>query len=350
MSNEEAFLLFANCVPVKGARRSVICDLQKSRAQYIPNGLYDILTTMAGWTLSRIKAEFEPSQSSLIDEYFAVLEKRHFGHWTREPEAFPRLNLEWRRPESITNMIVDVDAASTHDYSSIAEQLQESGCLALQIRFYDACQLSEIAAVLKPFEATPLRHIDVIAAYQPEMSVDALDAFCRLHPAVTTVAVHSSPAPFEHAVLPYSSTVSYFAEPLEAGSCGRVHPSYFTFAIEHFTEAQSYNTCLNRKLSIAADGSLRSCPAMACSYGEAKVTRFADVMRREEFVQIGRISKDQVEVCRDCEFRYVCTDCRAVLSDPANIYSKPAHCGYDPYRATWQQAPSSNFAATGVSR
>jgi len=40
-------------------------------------------------------------------------------------------------------------------------------------------------------------------------------------------------------------------------------------------------------------------------------------------------------VCKDCEFRYVCTDCRAYRADAEDLYSKRARCSYDPYTATW---------------
>lgn len=41
-------------------------------------------------------------------------------------------------------------------------------------------------------------------------------------------------------------------------------------------------------------------------------------------------------VCQDCEFRHICTDCRACLDEPEDIYSKPLKCGYNPYTAEWQ--------------
>ena len=49
----------------------------------------------------------------------------------------------------------------------------------------------------------------------------------------------------------------------------------------------------------------------------------------------GSINKDLIDVCKDCEFRYICTDCRAYIQDKNNIYSKPAKCNYDPYNAEW---------------
>lgn len=46
------------------------------------------------------------------------------------------------------------------------------------------------------------------------------------------------------------------------------------------------------------------------------------------------ISKEEVEECKDCEFRYICKDCRPdSLSD--NIYAKPWYCTYNVYTGTW---------------
>ena len=40
---------------------------------------------------------------------------------------------------------------------------------------------------------------------------------------------------------------------------------------------------------------------------------------------------------KDCEFRYICTDCRAYVEDPEDILSKPLKCGYNPYTGEWSE-------------
>ena len=40
---------------------------------------------------------------------------------------------------------------------------------------------------------------------------------------------------------------------------------------------------------------------------------------------------------KDCKFRYICTDCRAYLANPNDMYSKPLKCNYNPYSATWEK-------------
>jgi len=48
-------------------------------------------------------------------------------------------------------------------------------------------------------------------------------------------------------------------------------------------------------------------------------------------------SKDRVQVCKDCEYRWACLDCpAAILATGGSLYEKPAWCSYDPYVGEWQ--------------
>ena len=60
------------------------------------------------------------------------------------------------------------------------------------------------------------------------------------------------------------------------------------------------------------------------------------ILKHELTLEI-MIQKDQIAVCKDCEFRYICTDCRAYKEDPEDDYSKPLKCGYDPYTGVWSE-------------
>jgi len=45
------------------------------------------------------------------------------------------------------------------------------------------------------------------------------------------------------------------------------------------------------------------------------------------------LSYDKIEVCRDCEYRYACHDCRPLTYGPTGeLTAKSLHCSYDPYR------------------
>jgi len=71
-------------------------------------------------------------------------------------------------------------------------------------------------------------------------------------------------------------------------------------------------------------------------YGHISDTTLAEAIEKPGFKDCWFIKKDDIDVCQDCELRHICTDCRAFIKDPNNIYSQPAKCGYNPYIAKWQ--------------
>ena len=75
---------------------------------------------------------------------------------------------------------------------------------------------------------------------------------------------------------------------------------------------------------------------MTKNYGNIKDTTLEEAINKPGFKDLWFINKDKIDVCKDCEFRYMCTDCRAFIKDPENIYSQPAKCTYNPYICLWE--------------
>ena len=44
MNKDKYLHLFSCCVPVKGAKRSIVIDFQRKKVELIPNALYEIIT------------------------------------------------------------------------------------------------------------------------------------------------------------------------------------------------------------------------------------------------------------------------------------------------------------------
>jgi SPASM domain peptide maturase of grasp-with-spasm system len=335
---ESVFVLFACCIPVRGARRSVICDLQRECFHFIPNGLHEILTEHAGKTAAAIKAFYDHEFDTEIDEYFAFLAGHELGFWTDQPDRFPPLDLTWETPERITNAIIDVDAASDHDFGGILNQLDDLGCKALEVRCFHRPTLSELRAILEAARYGRLRSIDLLAGYGPELTPEALGGLAKEHRRVSSIVIHSAPESRSLAPDRAGAVIRYRRGAVDSPlCCGTIHPGYFAIDLETFAEAQQHNTCLNRKISVDARGEIRNCPSLPKSYGNVRDRSLHSALAERDFAALWSINKDQIDVCKDCEFRYICTDCRAYLRDAGDRFSKPSKCTYDPYTAAWQQ-------------
>jgi SPASM domain peptide maturase of grasp-with-spasm system len=316
----------------------MICDLQNQRGQLIPNDLFLILTAMSSLPIDEIKARFEHESDSVIDQYFSMLVEKNFGFWCDEPEYFRDLDLSWRKPGVVTNAIIDVDQKSRHDYKSLFYQLDALGCQAVQVRAYDPLSLESLAHIVAASEGLSLRHLDLVVKFHPELTEEQLKTLCLEHHVISRIVVHSCPFEKRAVVHPYAIILNFDKQSVTPSSCGHVSPDYFSITLDHFTEAHHFNTCLNRKIGICADGEIKNCPSMKQSYGNAGDVALSAAAQRLSMAEATRITKDQVSVCKDCEFRYICTDCRAYVSSPDDPYSKPVKCSYDPYTATWNDS------------
>ncbi|HEX3525524.1 MAG TPA: grasp-with-spasm system SPASM domain peptide maturase [Thermoanaerobaculia bacterium] len=346
---EPVFTLFACCIPVRGARRSVICDLQRQSFHFIPNGLYEILTEHAGESIAAIHAAYDHQYDEEIVEYFAFLEQHELGFWCGDPGRFPAIDLHWETPERITNAILDVDEHSDHDYGKILAQLDDLGCKALEVRCFHRCGVGDLRPILEAARCGRLRSIDLLIGFGPELTPEALAAVAAEHKRVSSIVVHSAPESRVQPPDPRGVVVAYRTEVIDSPRCcGKIHPGYFTVDLETFAEGRKFNTCLNRKLSVDARGEIKGCPSLPKSYGNVRDVPLHSALAQRDFSALWSINKDQIAVCKDCEFRYICTDCRAYLSDESDLYSKPSKCNYDPYTAEWQP-PAEERTSAGSS-
>ncbi len=130
--------------------------------------------------------------------------------------------------------------------------------------------------------------------------------------------------------------------------CGIINEEYFYSNIKLFSESQYHNTCLNKKLSIDKNGNIKNCPSMHESFGNIKDATLKEVLNKANFKKYWNITKDQIDVCKDCEFRHICTDCRAYIENPDNINSNPLKCGYDPYTNQWTEWQTNPLKQNGI--
>lgn len=334
------FKLFACCIAVKGALRSSICDLQREEVKLIPNSLYTILTEHQHQTYSQIQQAYDYDET--LDEYFDFLVDNELGFWTDTPEFFPALDMTWQTHSIINNAIIDVDAHSNHDFANIFAQLEELGCDHVQLRYYSEMSQASIEAHLASTKQSRLKSIELVVKYGKEFQLSNAEALMTAHSRVHNLVLHQAPESGMHKVMKDNT---HFAigqvmlipnEITSADHCGVIDPFYFSVDTKTFTESQQFNTCLNKKIGIDTQGEIKNCPSLQQSFGNIAHVSLHQAVLQKDFKHLWEINKDQVEICKDCEFRHICTDCRAFIQNSENEYSKPSKCNYDPYTATWQ--------------
>lgn len=329
--DDNFFILFACCIPVKGAKRSIICDVQRREYIKIPNALYIILTEYKDRSIGWIKNQFDTKGQQIISAYFDQLIEREYGFISPSYKEFPKLNLNpLNDPKIISNAIVDYSEESNHDIHDIIDQLSVFFCDALEIRFFCLKPIQFIQEIVSATEHSSLRYLQLLLKDSDELNESFLLDLMDKSPRLRTITVHSSR---ENKTVEEKDFLIYYTTEIidTEDCCGNCSPFYFSINYNTFIEAQKFNSCLNRKISVDSNGNIKNCPSMKKSYGKVKDKLLQEVVTDKDFRAIWSINKNEIEVCRDCEYRYICQDCRAYTMDDQSIYSKPSKCTYDPY-------------------
>lgn len=336
LPNSDFFMLYSNCIPVKGAKRSIICDLQLSRYKFIPNLLVDILKESRNYTVPDLKKKFGNSYDDGIDNFFSSLEADGWGFFTSIPQQFEELDLTWEFPGIISNAIIDIGDEVRIDFKDIISQLSDLGCDGLQVRIFGVRDLSFFKELSGILYSSNIQYCEFYVRDTDLLALPEVEAMLKKYKKTRLFCMYSSSQERVIQVKESKSLILYALDNVVSSDCcGIIHKGYFQPDIQFFTEAQTFNSCLNRKIAIDQEGYIKNCPSTPVRYGHASQVRLESVIS-DSFSSYWFINKDQIEVCKDCEFRYICSDCRAFTKDPANIYSKPLKCSYDPYKAVWE--------------
>lgn len=327
------FLIFSNCILTKGKGRSLISDLQNQRLYFLPNELYAILIDLKTQPLERVKNQLGSDSQDVLMEYINYFIEENIGFYCDEPKAFPDLNLQYSSPEIINNAIIDIDKISTYNTVAVINQLIELRCKFLQVRAYSHLTVSKIEQITNACCEGYFRNVDFIVKYpKNDNDFNLLKQLMLDLPIIGKIIFHSSPKKENNEFFEFTEKMI-----IDNTYCGIIKQDYFSPAIKMFSESQHYNTCLNQKVAIDVNGDIKNCPSMSQSFGNIENTTLKDSLQHNDFKKNWSIIKDQITSCKDCEFRYICTDCRAYVEDPDDNYSKPLKCGYDPNTNEWSE-------------
>jgi len=99
-------------------------------------------------------------------------------------------------------------------------------------------------------------------------------------------------------------------------------------------------TCWNGKVTVTPTGDVIPCVfARDLVVGNVVKSSFKDILAGSKLKELWEITLDDVEVCKDCEYRYACFDCRALShSVTEKLLAKIPACTYNPYTGEWEKS------------
>ncbi|MBO5262012.1 MAG: radical SAM protein [Clostridia bacterium] len=113
--------------------------------------------------------------------------------------------------------------------------------------------------------------------------------------------------------------------------------AHFKASKEFFDKAAHENTCWYGKLAIDSLGNVFPCVFQRdVLYGNASTHSIKEILSSPELKKGWLCDFSKIEVCKDCEFRFACKDCRAhEIAITGNFFGKNPRCLYNPYLGKW---------------
>lgn len=317
------FCLFANCIPVKGAKRSIVCDLQNGFYVFIRNTDLDILTELENCQINELKnADNFAEVCSLVNQ----LIENGLGGLCEDPSRFPKIGDQISLPYQIYDCILELSDINFQYCEKILNSLTEFGCQTLELRSYQKTDTGKLKNLLSMLSRTRIRNVEICVKFATEVDVGTYTNILEKFPIVESVVLHSAPRDSE-TIIGVSKLIETSELIDSSRCCGNISPKNFVVNQEFFFHAKKWNSCLYKKVSIREDGAIMNCPSMKEIFGNIVNDNLNNIVEASSFKTLWGVSKDKIDVCKECEFRYICSDCRAFLNDPK---SKPLKCTYNP--------------------
>ena len=330
--------IYSNCIPCRGTGRSAIYDLQRGKLYTIPNTLHDILTEDGCIAITSV----DKGNREVLTEYIDFLLSNELAFQCSKEQAtlFPPLSTNWLFPSVISNCILDITDKARYFNDNFLLQLDRLNCYHLHLRFFKKADWNMLTGAFKLINESSLKSVEVLIPDDGQNDfLDRVEHLVAKHRKIKQVIVHSAAADklIKH-VDEFTGSIIQSGSIIDSNlHCGIIDREQFAVNILHYTESLHHNTCLNRKIAIDTGGNIKNCPGMKENFGNIKDTTLEEAINKPGFKKYWNIKKDEIAKCKDCEFRHVCTDCRAYLDNPDDIYSAPLKCGYDPYTCTWEE-------------
>lgn len=331
------FRFWANCILVKGYSKGLVIDLQRSRSVIVSRLFCDIFENHRNHTIDFMDSDktFENKEG-----YFKMLDffiQNDFGILTNDTASLPDLSMEYDSPFWVTNLIFETDSDQAPETMfSVIAKAAKGHVQAIQINDFGHITLGQLKKIAAIVSDSPLQFITIYTFYNRSYSKKQLE-FLSINNRFRNLTFMGAPRKrsFENQELKLVS-IQYIEDVIDYDNCGNARKDMLVFNQQFFVEAHSRNTCLNRKVCIDKNGDVKNCPLMNKSFGNIMDFSFRQIVELPMFKEFWNLTKDDIDVCKDCEYRYMCMDCRHFIKDKNNIHSQPSKCTYNPYIGKWK--------------
>ncbi len=327
MISEKKIKLHECCVPVRGYKVGIIIDLQRKSFFIVPNTIIEILVDYECQPFLKLLSDFKESKVTL-KKYIKFFQDNEIAFLTRNPENFVKISSEVVYPNSIDRIDIEADVLSDAKTSLLKNKIDSLGTSHLNLIFVDGMNEENAKKCLELLQFSKLISISIIVPFNSPVNIPALKA---INARLTSIYFYDADVNgFE--MKNDISLVNTKQNIVNLFTGGIQNHQHFIINQNAYLEAKQKNLYYNRRLHIDNNDNIKNSITQTSSFG--KLDDIDAIIKLKEFNDLSGLTKDKIEVCKDCQFRYICPDNRI----PVKINKQYQHttaCVYNPYEDKW---------------
>lgn len=335
------FRLFSSVVPVKGYSESLLYDLLESKAYVLSNPYFGVLLSLKESSISGFLDMMINNDKKKVISFLKELEESNLGFFTSEPDLFSDPILEYHSPYLIQNCIIEIASFKKFDYKLLFNKLVDQNVGEIQIRILNIKQsINELSDYLETFHGSFVNGIEVYFPYPKNLTQQqVINEICELvqkHKRIYRFIIYNSKN--NELILNHERQIDekiIFITNDITNQKDVISISNFVINPALYFEALNYNTASNKKLSIDKDGNITNLPHDDKVLGTLNGKyNFAEILDSASYNQMKKIPNDNIEICKDCQYRYMCIFNTKTIFENGKYYKRDK-CNFDPYTNTW---------------
>lgn len=314
---------FSDTALYTGYSRAIGIDFSRQRVYFFDPKLVALLIDSEYCLSIELLFEKEPHIKPLIEELVA----REIVFKTKSPELFPIevfFEESFSSIESIHVKFIEFDKFILSDLKKIINLLQiKAGKFDLR-----KCSHEFIISIAEFFSDTTFESLEFLVNFKVSNDFIEFAQICsNKNGSLLRISIDGLPNNF------------VFPELLDVIFCDidecfpKIVPSQ-----KLFLETLFINNFFHKKLLVNENGEIRTgdFPDKTIGFiGQTGIDSIEQIILKTTNKGLGTIKKDQISVCKDCEFRYICVDNRTPITRSKNDYFFESECSYNPYIAKW---------------
>lgn len=328
------FKLFQCCIPVKGIKNGIIIDFQRKIIHKVSNQIIDIIKEYSKKNIYDLFNDFNETKK-ILKSHIRYFIENELVILSNSVDSYPSLSEDFFIPVVLDSIGIEIESLSVSMENFLKFRIDELGVNSIKLIFKNQ-NIEQFIRILSLLETSKVKAIVLYLEFSTTMLLE-LNSYVKENPRIAKLIFYN----FDGQINKSDFDEKFRFEKLSVNDIFYnktiVSMNDFVLDIDVYLEALKYNLMFNKTLFIDSFGNIKIHKEDSVFYGNIKNDEIREIINNDAFNLFWNISKDQIEVCKDCEFRYICPDGRIPYKTNSKDlnYKFKTICNYDPYEGKW---------------